>query len=294
MVFDLCVTVLGAPTVVRVHREFPDLDAVLRGALAWPVANVACAAIDRSGDEHVVGDATRVFALASVTKLATALAVLIACEEGVVALDDPAPGVDDATVRDLLCHAAGLPFEGDGPRRAPRQLRTYSNEGYRLLGDLVAGRAGFAFADYLREAVLEPLGMHDAALDGHPGSGLHASLHDVVALVRELQRPTLLAPETWQDMTSVQYPELAGVLPGYGRQDPNPWGLGPEIRGTKSPHWSAPWGSPRTFGHFGRSGTLVWVDPDAGVGFAALTDREFGAWAVDAWPRLSGDVLDHA
>ena len=35
----------------------------------------------------------------------------------------------------------------------------------------------------------------------------------------------------------------------------------PEIRGTKAPHWSAPWSSPETFGHFGRSGTLLWVDP---------------------------------
>lgn len=280
--------------MVRVHRRFPDLDAVLRDALAWPVANVACAVIDRNDDEHLVGDATRAYPLASVTKLATALATLIACEEGIVGLDDPAPGVDGATVRDLLCHAAGLPFEAGGPHHAPRVVRTYSNEGYRLVGELVAERAGFGFAEYLHEAVLEPLGMRGAVLDGHPGSGLVANLADVVRLVRALRRPTLIAAETWRAMTTAQYPDLNGVLPGYGRQYPNPWGLGPEIRGAKAPHWSAPWSSPETFGHFGRSGTLVWVDPVADVSLVALTDREFGSWAIDAWPRLSGDVLDHA
>ena len=267
---------------------------MLRDALAWPVANVACAVVDRNGDDHVIGDADRVFALASVTKLCTALATLIACEEGICSLDDVAPGVEGATVRDLLCHAAGLPFESGGLTHMPRLLRTYSNQGYQVLGDLVAHQAGFAFADYVREAVLEPLGMLDAVFEGHPGSGMRASAGSLLALVRELQRPTLIAPETWRAMTSVQYPELNGVLPGYGRQYPNPWGLGPEIRGTKAPHWSAPWSSPETFGHFGRSGTLLWVDPVAGVAMVALTDREFGAWAMEAWPRLTGDVLDHA
>lgn len=275
-------------------RGFADLDAVLRNGLSWPVANVAFAVIDRHGDEHLRGDTDREFALASVTKLFTALATLVACEEGICDLDEPVADVDGATVRDLLCHAAGLPFEAGGLRVPPRMRRTYSNHGYEMLGDLVTARAGFTFAEYVREAVCEPLGMVGARLAGSPGSAMVATVGEVARLARELQRPTLLAPETSQAMRTAQYPQLDGMLPGYGRQCPNPWGLGPEIRGHKDPHWSSAANSPATFGHFGRSGTLVWVDPVADVALVALADREFGAWAVEAWPRLSSDVLDHA
>jgi CubicO group peptidase (beta-lactamase class C family) len=277
-----------------VPRGFADLDAVLRNGLSWPVANLAFAVIDHRGHEHFSGDTEREFALASVTKLFTALATLVACEEGICTLDEPVACVEGATVRDLLCHAAGLPFEGDGPRSTPRTRRTYSSLGYEYLGELVAQRAGFAFADYVHEAVCEPLGMQRACLAGSPGSAMVASAIDVARLAHELRRPTLLAPETWQAMITPQYPALEGVLPGYGRQQPNPWGLGPEIRGHKTPHWSSPANSPATFGHFGRSGTLLWVDPVADIALVALADREFGAWAIDAWPRLSSDVLDHA
>ncbi len=275
------------------HRALPDLEAVLRAGLAWPVANLALVVVDRAGDEHGAGSLDRPFPLASVTKLFSALAVLVACEEGIVELDEAVAEVPGATVRDLLCHAAGLPFEA-GPRSLPRLRRSYSNVGYQLLGDLVESRAGFPFAEYLHEAVCEPLGMQVARLLGPPGSGMVADAHDVVRLVRELRRPTLVAPSTWRAMTTAQYPDLAGVLPGYGRQDPNPWGLGPEIRGVKSPHWSSPLNSPATFGHFGRSGTLVWVDPVADIAMVALTDREFGAWAVQEWPRFATEVLEHA
>jgi CubicO group peptidase (beta-lactamase class C family) len=81
------------------------------------------------------------------------------------------------------------------------------------------------------------------------------------------------------------------VLPGFGRQEPNDWGLGLELRDGKTPHWTGSRNSPRTFGHFGRSGTFLWVDPVAGIALACLTDLPFGDWAVEAWPRLSDAVL---
>ena len=52
-------------------------------------------------------------------------------------------------------------------------------------------------------------------------------------------------------------------MPGFGKQDPNPFGLGIEVRGTKSPHWTATTGSERTYGHFGMRGTAFWIDPEA-------------------------------
>jgi CubicO group peptidase (beta-lactamase class C family) len=82
------------------------------------------------------------------------------------------------------------------------------------------------------------------------------------------------------------------VLPGFGRQEPNDWGLGFELRDSKSPHWTGSRNSSATFGHFGRSGTFLWVDPAAGVALACLTDLPFGDWASDAWPRLADAVLD--
>ena len=65
--------------------------------------------------------------------------------------------------------------------------------------------------------------------------------------------------------TSVAFPGLRGVLPGVGRFDPLDWGLGFEVRGSKSPHWTGTRNSPATFGHFGGTGTFLWVDPAAGL-----------------------------
>jgi len=52
--------------------------------------------------------------------------------------------------------------------------------------------------------------------------------------------------------------------------------------------------SRRAYGHFGGSGTFLWVDPAAGIGCAVLTDREFGEWAKEAWPRFSDAVVNGA
>ena len=256
---------------------------------AWDVP-FAAAGVTRA-DEVVAtrGDVSRAVRLASVSKPITALATLVAAEEGVVDLDEAA-GPPGATVRHLLAHASGLPFEGPRPIAPPGRRRIYSNEGFRLLGAHVAERAEMPFAEYVRAAVCAPLGL---ALDaeGHPGAGMHGALDDVLALGRELLAPRLVARETHAEMTSVQFPGLDGVLPDYGRFTPLDWGLGVEIRGTKDGHWSGTLTSPRTFGHFGGSGTFLWVDPVPGVACAAVTTRPFGEWAKEAWPRLSDAVL---
>jgi len=254
----------------------------------WDVP-FAAAGVTRA-DEVVAtrGDASHAVRLASVSKPVTALAVLVAAEEGVVDLDEPA-GPPGSTVRHLLAHASGLPFEGATPIGPPGRRRIYSNEGFRVLGEHLAMRAEMPFAQYVRAAVCEPLGL---ALDpeGHPGAGMHASLDDVLAFGRELLAPTLVAPETHDEMVAVQFPGLDGVLPDFGRFKPLDWGLGVELKGDKAPHWSGSRTTPATFGHFGGSGTFIWVDPELGAACAALTTREFGEWAKEAWPRLSDAV----
>jgi CubicO group peptidase (beta-lactamase class C family) len=235
------------------------------------------------------GDTLREYRWASVTKPVTALACLVAAEEGTIDLDEPA-GPPGSTFRHLLAHASGLPPEGSSPIAGPGERRIYSDHGFDVLGATVAKRAEMDFGDYLQAAVLEPLGL-GARFDGRPGSGLYGSLDDLLAIGRELLTPTLVSAETLAEATTVQFPGLVGVLPGFGRQEPNDWGLGFELRDRKAPHWTGSLNSERTFGHFGRSGTFLWVDPDPGIALACLTDLTFGDWAVEAWPKLSDAVL---
>jgi CubicO group peptidase (beta-lactamase class C family) len=250
----------------------------------------AIAVVDATGPVRVTGDRHEPLRWASITKLATAMAVLVAVEEGSIRLDTPA-GPPDATVRHLLAHASGLAFDTADVIAAPATRRIYSNTGYEVVADALEEHSGVGFGAYLREAVLDPLGMGATTLEGSPAAGLVGPIDDLVRLAAELLTPTLLARETWILMRTVAYPGLDGVLPGFGSHAPNDWALGPELRDHKSPHWTGTRNSPRTFGHFGAAGGFVWVDPEAGLACAGLSDRDFGPWAAEAWPRLSDGVL---
>jgi CubicO group peptidase (beta-lactamase class C family) len=258
----------------------------------WPAKTVSVGVVADGEVAATRGPRQREFRWASVTKLATALAVLVAAEEGTIDLDEPA-GPPASTVRHLLAHASGLPFEGREPISPPGRRRTYSNAGFELVAELVASRAEMTFTEYLHASVIEPLGM-SAELRGSAASQLFGSLDDLLALGRELLAPTVIAHETLAEATSVQFPGLAGVIPDLGRFDPNDWGLGFELKDKKAGHFSGTKTSSRTFGHWGGSGTFLWVDPQARVACACLTDLDFGDWAKEAWPRLSDAVLDEA
>ncbi len=257
----------------------------------WGDAAVAATVVGRDGARTLKGDPRRVFPWASVTKLVTAYAVLRAVEAGRVALDEPA-GPPGSTVRHLLAHASGLGFEAGPPVSAPERTRIYSNPGYDALGELLAARTGRPIAEVLRQDVLALLGMTGARLDGSPAHGLRGTIADLAALGRELLEPTLVTPATLREATTVQFPGLSGVLPGVGRFDPLDWGLGFELRDGKQPHWTGRRNSPATFGHFGASGSFLWVDPEAGLAVGCLGDRPFGPWALEAWPALSDAVLE--
>jgi CubicO group peptidase (beta-lactamase class C family) len=259
---------------------------------SWPAPTAAAGVVSKGELVATRGPADGVLLWASVTKPVTALAALVAAEEGALDLDDPA-GPEGSTVRHLLAHASGLPFDAGPPIARPGQRRIYSNAGFETLADVVARATEMPFAAYLTEAVLRPLGM-TAELRGSPATSLHGSLRDLLLLAVELQRPTILAGETLAEATTVAFPGLAGVLPEFGRFDPNDWGLGFELRNGKQPHWTGATNSARTFGHYGGSGTFLWVDPDAGLALACLTDLAFGDWAKKAWPRLSDAVLADA
>jgi CubicO group peptidase (beta-lactamase class C family) len=253
-------------------------------------ARTAAAGVTRAGAEiGVHGPRDAVLRWASVTKLLTGLALLVAVEEGTVELDEPA-GPPGSTLRHLLAHASGLAPEEGPPLMPPGRRRIYSNYGIELAAALVAERSGMPFAEYFQASVVEPLAL-TGGLHGSAAWGYRGPLDDLLKLGRELLAPTLVARETLDEATAVHFPGLAGVLPGWGRMEPNDWGLTFELRDHKSPHWTSPSNSSRTFGHFGAAGTFLWVDPELGVACALLTDKEFGPWAVDAWPRFNGAVV---
>lgn len=239
----------------------------------------------------VWGDASRRSRWASVTKLVTALAALVAVEEGTLDLDEQA-GPPGSTVRHLLAHASGLAFDDGQVLAGPGERRIYSNRGFEVLADLLARKAGMPFERYVTEGVLEPLGMAGSRLDGSPASGMVGPLRDLLLLAGELLQPTLVSAETLGVATRVAYPGLEGVLPGIGRFEPNDWGLGFELRDDKSPHWTGHRSSPATFGHFGATGSFLWVDPQGRIAAAALSRRDFGPWALQAWPGFTDHVLD--
>jgi CubicO group peptidase (beta-lactamase class C family) len=269
------------------HRRIDD---ALDATDGWGAPNAAAAVVGPTGVLATHGDRTRAFRWASVTKLVTAWIVLVAAERNLVDLDEPA-GPPDATVRHLLAHTSGLAFDGDAVLARPGTRRIYSNTGYDRLGDLVARRAGEPFATVLASWILGPLGMTGARLEGRPSQGLHGTLDDLTAFAGELLRPSLLPAAVADTATTVAYPGLPGVVPGVGRFEDCDWGLGFEVHAAKEPHWMGRHNSPRAHGHFGGAGTFLWIEPALDIALAVLTDREFGPWALEAWPALSDAVL---
>jgi CubicO group peptidase (beta-lactamase class C family) len=274
--------------------------------LDWPVGRAGVAVVSSVGVDTAflggVGGSDE-FEVASVTKLMTSLAALAAVEAGHLGLDQPVPeavragGGDGVTVRHLLAHAGGFPFEPPGRPRPPGQRRIYSNVGFRLLAEAVADAAGVSFPTWLSSSVLDPLGMSATRLvqrrdiDGDPAAGAASTLDDLIRLARCLleRGAPVVGGELFDEATRVQFPGLAGLVPGVGRFDPCDWGLGFELHDGKHPHWMGDRRSEAAFGHFGATGCFLWVDPDAGLAAAAVTDRSFddGKWGMATWPAWS-------
>lgn len=260
----------------------------------WPVRSVTAAVVTAGGVVAAHGELTQRFALASVTKPLTALAALVAVEEEAIDLDDPVATdvVPGATVRHLFSHASGLAMDRLVRAAAPGTRRIYSNYGIDLLADTVAAGTGMDFEEYFALGVAAPLGLRSTSVGEHPSRDGVSCVEDLTRVLGELLAPSgLLHPSTLGDLATVQFPGLRGVLPGFGPQLSNDWGLGFEIKDSKQPHWTGSTNSPATYGHFGQSGTFIWLDPVAGIAAVVLTDRAFGEWATAAWPRLSDDVL---
>ncbi len=265
----------------------------------WPVDHVAAAVMIGTDVVATTGPTTHRFRLASIAKPMMTWASLIATEEGIVGLDDPLPADPDRTLRHLLAHASGYGFDTDVPILSPERKRIYSNTGIELAAATVEAAAEMPFADYLGEAVFAPLAMGSSELRRSAAHGVWSTVDDLTRFAAEVVEPTLISRDTAADAVRPQWPTLGGIVPGVGRFDTCPWGLGFELRGDKSPHWTGAHNTAAAYGHFGGSGTMWWTDPGVTVegrpvSVMALTDRRFDEWADEAlqrWPELSDAVI---
>lgn len=254
----------------------------------WPVPNVA-ASVLVDGKVYTHGDVDHPFELMSVTKLLASYGFLIAIEEGIFELDTPL-GPEGSTVRHLLSHASGVAANMPVAEKGVGERRIYSSAGMDILADTVAQEAEMPYREYLQEALFSPLGMKNSKLWGSAGFGARSTVADLSKFAQEIIKPTLIAAETFAEACTVQFPDLIGTVPGYGMQKPCPWGLGFEIKGEKSPHWTGNTLPADTVGHFGQSGTFLWMVPGTGRACVVLTDRDFGPWAKEAWTPFNDEV----
>lgn len=259
----------------------------------------AVAAVDVTG--RVIweqGDVGKVFPLASVTKIVTSLATLRAVEQGVFGLATPV-GENAGrpySVAHLLSHSSGLAAEGNGQdfRDLPGRRRIYSNQGFDVLGKFVESQTGVPMTRWIDGQVAAPLGLRSTTVPRSPARSGFGNALDLTVLAEELLDPQLLDPATHSALTTVALPGLRGILPGYGMQRHNNWGLGVEIRDGKDPHWTPAQASPSTFGHFGMSGSFLWADPEKQVAAVFLGSEPFGEWHKQNWPILGEWILEAA
>ena len=242
---------------------------------------------------HESGDVDEIFPFASVTKPIVAWSALVAVDRGLLDLDAPAgaPAPDGATIGHLLSHSSGIAADSDERLASPGTRRIYSNRGIEILGQWLQEATGTPLETWVETTVLEPLGMASVLIPGSPAHSGEGSARDLSLFARELASPRLVSPALAERACAPVLPELDGVLPGYGRQVPNPFGLGVEVRGAKSPHWTGKGNSPQTFGHFGQSGSFMWVDPVAERQAVFLGAEPFGQVHRKTLPALGDQIL---
>ncbi len=276
----------------------------------------------------VAADVDTLFRVGSVSKLFTDIAVMARVEAGELDLDAPVrealpdfapPGGDTITLRQLMAHRSGLVreppvgnyFDDSRPSLAatvaslnqrelifpPGAREKYSNAGIAVVGRVLERAAGIPFAQAVREATLEPLGLESSwfGLDEAPAERLATGLMwsydgrefpapvfplgmapagSMVASVRDLGRfltllasgelPGVLSAEGLGEMGRIQFP------------DENPergFGLGFHLGAME-----AGGESHRVLRHGGAIygfSTEIALLPDAGVGAVVVSNVDF-------------------
>jgi CubicO group peptidase (beta-lactamase class C family) len=226
------------------------------------------------------GDLDDVRPWASVSKMAVAMAFGVEVDWGLHKLTESI-GPRGATLSNLLSHSSGLGLEEDDPVVDVGTKRVYSNYAIDCAVKAVVGDNDPA--QWLEYRLFGGFGMSTTRLEGRPSSGVVGSTEDLLRLGVAWLRPDGIAKETRDRFITPFIPTLDGIVPGFGRFSPCPWGLGPEVRGDKQ-HWMGDW-PPESFGHFGQSGALMLLNVQENIGVVATSTENFGPWAVKLWPE---------
>jgi CubicO group peptidase (beta-lactamase class C family) len=348
------VPVPTAATALRLDDFDPVFDVVAGDVASGRVLMAALAIGDAHGATRTqvfngAGQrplpADGLFFLASVTKAIFGTALMQLVEDGTLVLDRPVGewvpeftggGKDAVTLRHLLTHTSGVhdvapevlrrarpsgmrmtELTINGPLRFwPGTRWEYCSSSFYLLAELCRRATGLSGPEFLRERLLEPLGMHDTTYDArsnpralipvrgvgadgrirrflllrymasiaHPGGGLFASLDDVLRFGAALLQPRRengrwlpISAEAFALMGEDHVGGLPGSYDGEERQVRH--GL----------IWAKPTlmkdvpGSARVVDHGGATGTRLWIDPDAGLVFVFFTNQ----WDPDRGPELA-------
>jgi beta-lactamase class C len=198
--------------------------------------------------------------------------------------------------------------------REPGTYVQYSNTGSGVRAARVERATGMSFPRALEQLVLAPLGVEGYLGDepprptarladvrgssagteleeynsafwrtlAAPWGGLITNARGALALVRAFRE----LPEA----TKNQNGDLPGGMARPLLWDRCPWGLGPELKGDKTPHWSPPSAGPDSYGHAGASGAFAWLDPGRDVAWAILGART----AASGWLLRQGAAIGEA
>ncbi|HEY7652659.1 MAG TPA: serine hydrolase domain-containing protein [Methylomirabilota bacterium] len=302
----------------------------------------------------VAGDDS-LWLLYSNTKVITACAVWILAEQGALRFTDrvaehlpgfEANGKGEITITQLLSHQGGFP-NADVPKAAwedhellrrtvcgftlewtpGSRVHYHSRAAHWTAAALIEALTKTDYRAFIREQVIEPLGLgdelfvglpdgrHDRATDMHepaasgqvkraeendaefrragtPGGGGYASARAMAAFYQMLGAGGALAGRRLLSPRMVQYVTrnvTGDRVDGYMGM-PMHRGLGPHLRGTtETIRGLGSIGSPRTFGHGGVGSSYCWADPDSGVSFAYLTNSR----VPDPWHSARLDVISN-
>ena len=295
--------------------------------------------------------------LYSNTKVITAAAVWVLAEQGALRFTDrvaehvpgfEANGKGDITIVQLLSHQGGFP-NADVPKAAwedhellrravsgftlewtpGSRVHYHSRAAHWVAAVLIEALTKTDYRAFIREQVIEPLGLgdelfvglpdarHERAADMHepaasgagqvkraeennpefrragtPGGGGYASARAMAAFYQMLAAGGTLNGKRLLSSRMVQYVTRSVTgdrVDGYMGM-PMHRALGPHVRGTtESIRGLGTIASPRTFGHGGVGSSYCWADPDSRVSFAYLTNSR----VPDPWHSARLDVVSN-
>lgn len=233
----------------QVNARAPSLVAgvVRDGDLVWSGSHGSVLAGGSGGDGRGEPSTDTQYRIGSITKVMTATLVMQLRDEGLLRLtdrlDEYLPGVayGDRTLRELLSHSSGIRAEPPGPwwerspgvsfeslatrldaadaPFAPGQQHHYSNVGYALLGQVVAGLRGSSWWSVLESRLLRPLGMRRTSYDAEAPAATGFSVDTFSGTLTEEPSPDsgAMAPAGQLWSTVGDLARLAGFL-----ADPDP------------------------------------------------------------------------